>query len=127
MGGVCPGGDQVGERGQGSENKIPFIVAIETMQDGWPIKVRLRRVSFFRRTEIVRYAQSRLLPGSEVLSERLYCFAGASAFHYRYLPRYQVKFEYRFNRRYDLQAMTERLTSVAIRARPMPYRPIKKA
>ena len=33
-----------------------------------------------------------------------------------------AEFEHRFNRRFDLAAMTPRLTYVAVRTPPMPYR-----
>jgi len=51
------GGERAGKRGRGSHNKIPFISAVETTQDGRPMKVHLRRVTGFRKTEIARYAQ----------------------------------------------------------------------
>jgi transposase-like protein len=40
----------------------------------------------------------------------------------KHAPRYLAEFEYRFNRRYNLPAMIERLAFVAIRTPPMPYR-----
>ena len=40
----------------------------------------------------------------------------------KHVPRYLAEFEYRFNRRYDLSAMIERLAFVALRTPPMPYR-----
>jgi hypothetical protein len=43
------------------------------------------------------------------------------------VPRYLAEFEYRFNRRFDLPAMIERLTFVALRTPPMPYRLLKLA
>ncbi len=36
--------------------------------------------------------------------------------------RYLAEFEYRFNRRFDLASMIERLAYVALRTPPMPYR-----
>jgi transposase-like protein len=163
------GGERAGKRGRGSENKIPFIVAVETTQDGRPMKVHLRRVRGFRKTEIARYAQANILPGSEVLSDGLSCFAGVAAancshtalitgsgrqaaqhpaftwantllgnlknalpgtYHAirdQHVPSYLAEFEYRFNRRFDLPAMIERLTRVALRTPPMPYRLLKMA
>jgi ISXO2-like transposase domain len=41
----------------------------------------------------------------------------------KHVPRYLAEFEYRFNRRYDLPAMIEWLTSDVLRARPMSCRP----
>lgn len=42
-------------------------------------------------------------------------------------PRYLAEFEYRFNRRFNLPAMVERFTYVAMRTAPMPYRLLKMA
>src|SRR5208282_1883404 len=43
----------------------------------------------------------------------------------KHVPRYLAEFEYRFNRRYDLQTMIPRLAFVALRTAPMPYRLLK--
>lgn len=45
----------------------------------------------------------------------------------KHVPRYLAEFEYRFNRRYDLEAMIPRLAFVALRTAPMPYRLLKLA
>ena len=45
----------------------------------------------------------------------------------KHVPRYLAEFEYRFNRRYDLAAMIPRLTWLATRTTPMPYRLLKLA
>jgi len=45
----------------------------------------------------------------------------------KHVPRYLAEFEYRFNRRYDLQTMIPRLAFVALRTTPMPYRLLKLA
>ena len=45
----------------------------------------------------------------------------------KYVPRYLAEFEYRFNRRYDLETMIPRLAFVALRTLPMPYRLLKLA
>jgi transposase-like protein len=45
----------------------------------------------------------------------------------KHVPRYLAEFEYRFNRRYDLAAMLQRLGYVALRTPPMPYRLLKLA
>jgi hypothetical protein len=47
--------------------------------------------------------------------------------HEKHVPRYIAKFEYRFDRRYDLGAMLPRLTWAAVRTPPMPYRVLKPA
>ncbi len=43
----------------------------------------------------------------------------------KHVPRYLAEFEYRFNRRYKLEAMITRLAYVALRTAPMPYRLLK--
>lgn len=42
-------------------------------------------------------------------------------------PRYLAEFEYRLNRRFNLAAMNERFTYVALRTAPMHYRLLKVA
>ncbi len=39
----------------------------------------------------------------------------------KHVPRYLAEFEYRFNRRFNLPAMIERLLCAALRTPPMPY------
>jgi hypothetical protein len=45
----------------------------------------------------------------------------------KHVPRYLAEFEYRFNRRYDLAAMLQRLATAALQTPPMPYRLLKLA
>jgi transposase-like protein len=45
----------------------------------------------------------------------------------KHVPRYLAEFEYRFNRRYDLAAMIQRLAKAALQTPPMPYRLLKLA
>ncbi len=71
---ACIGGEKPGKRGRGSRNKIPFVAAVETTQDGRPMKIQLRRLRGFQSAEIARYARSSLCAGSTVLSDGLYCF-----------------------------------------------------
>ncbi len=157
------GGEKSGKRGRGSENKLPFIAAVQTT-DGKPMTMHLRRVKGFRKMEISRYAKRSLTAGSLVVSDGLSCFeevtnaeclhqpiivgsgrqaaqhpafkwvntvlgnvksALRSTFHAvreKHVPRYLAEFEYRFNRRFDLPSMIERLVYVAARTPPMPYR-----
>ena len=68
------GGEKPGKRGRGSRNKIPFVAAVETTQDGRRLKIHLRRIRGFRSAEIARYAKSSLASGSTVFSDGLYCF-----------------------------------------------------
>ncbi|WXG55137.1 MAG: IS1595 family transposase [Candidatus Sedimenticola sp. (ex Thyasira tokunagai)] len=163
------GGEKPGKRGRGSRNKIPFVAAVETTQDGRPLKIHLRRVRGFRSAEIARYAKSSLVSGSTVFSDGLCCFravtdaecdhvaivtgggrksAQSSTFKWvntmlgnvknslqgtfhairkKHVPRYLAEFEYRFNRRFNLPEMIERLLFVALRTPPMPYRFLRMA
>lgn len=163
------GGERPGKRGRGSRNKIPFVAAVETTQDGRPQEIHLRRVRGFRRTEIARYAKASLTDGSTVFSDGLYCFRAVAeagckhvaivtgggrnsaqhstfkwvntvlgnvknallgTFHAirdKHVPRYLAEFEYRFNRRFDLPVMIERLVFVSLRTPPMPYRLLRMA
>jgi hypothetical protein len=45
----------------------------------------------------------------------------------KHVPRYLAEFEYRFNRRYNLETMIPRLAIVALTTAPMPYRLLKLA
>ena len=45
----------------------------------------------------------------------------------KHVPRSLAKFEYRFNRRYDLAAMIPRLCWAGVRTAPMPYQLLKLA
>src|SRR5271167_467967 len=45
----------------------------------------------------------------------------------KHVARYLAEFEYRFNRRYNLETMIPRLAFVALRTAPMPYRLLKLA
>jgi transposase-like protein len=45
----------------------------------------------------------------------------------KHVPRYLAEFEYRFNRRYRLETMIDRLAYVSLRTAPMPYKLLKLA
>jgi len=63
-----------GARGRGSENKIPYVVAVSTNEAGHPVAMNMAVVKGFRLTEIARWAQQHLQPGSHVVSDGLACF-----------------------------------------------------
>ncbi len=44
------------------------------------------------------------------------------SFDGKHLPRYLAEFRYRFNRRYDLEALVPRLLHASVRTPPRPYR-----
>ena len=163
------GGERSGKRWRGSENKIPFIAAVETTDDGKPVQIQLRRVKGFQKEAIKAYAAVSLAPNSHVISDGLACFRGIEAAGFdhtfivtgggkscveidafkwvntvlgnvktamtgtyhairrRHASRYLAEFEYRFNRRYDLPGMLDRLLFIAVRTPPMPNRLLKIA
>ena len=158
-----------GKRGRGAPGKTPFIAAVETTDQGKPVRIKLHRVKGFRRKEVEKFAKKSLAPGSAVVSDGLDCFtsvtkAGCShqpivtgsgraaaqhsafkwvntvlgnvksaitgtyrAIRAKHIPRYLAEYTYRFNRRYDLTTMIDRLLWVSLRTPPMPYRLLKLA
>ena len=53
-----------GKRGRGAPGKTPFIAAVETTEQGKPVRIKLRRVKGFRRKEVEKFAKKSLTPGS---------------------------------------------------------------
>jgi ISXO2 transposase-like protein len=140
LGSELPGG----KVGRGSENKVPFIAAVQTNNQGHPLYVEA-------------WARRSLVPDSVVVSDGFWCFQaveGAGCFHHRevvgkgrkstdmecfswintvlgnlknaitgtyhafdfekYAHRYLGEFQYRFNRRFDLRSMLQRLVVAAV-------------
>lgn len=148
------GGKKKGKRGRGSENKTPFVAAIEKNTDNHPIHIKLSLVSGFKKETLKRWSRKHLTPGATVISEGLPCFADikevgfshkvvlvgnskdpkklapfnwvntilgnlkaalAGTYHKlssNHLPRHLATFQYRFNRRFILGDMINRLLSV---------------
>ena len=68
------GGERVGgKRGRGSENKVPFVAAVE-MHDGQPVRVRFDRVRAFRFQALRVWHAVALAPGAQVTSDGLIGF-----------------------------------------------------
>lgn len=163
------GGERPGKRGRGSENKLPFIAAVETTDEGHPVQIHLRRIKGFRKVEIEQYAKDSLSSNCHVFTDGLLCFRGVEsevqqhtaivtgggkasvevdAFQWvntvlgniknamtgtyhairdNHASRYLAEFEYRFNRRFNLDKMLDRLLFIAAKTPPMPYRLLKIA
>jgi hypothetical protein len=64
-----------GKAGRGSENKVPFVVALSLDDEGHPLRINLTPVSGFTSKAIVEWAKANLTPGCAVLSDGLACFA----------------------------------------------------
>jgi ribosomal protein L37AE/L43A len=68
------GGEQTGGKpGRGSENKVPFIAAVQTTADGKPILACLRQQPHTRE-EVAVFAAQHLAPSATVVSDGLWCF-----------------------------------------------------
>jgi len=163
------GGKKKGKRGRGSENKTPFVAAIEKDTDNHPIHIKLSVLSGFKKKELKRWSKKHLAPGTTAISDGLRCFAGIkeagfshkaivvgnckdpkksapfnwvntilgnlksalSGIYHKlssaHLPRHLATFQYRFNRRFVLGDMINRLAFVSLRTLPMPGRLLKIA
>ena len=53
-----------GKRGRGSENKVPFVAAVSTNEEGHPIRMSFTVVKGFRLSEIAQWSKKHLSPGS---------------------------------------------------------------
>lgn len=65
-----------GTAGRGSENKQPFIAAVQTGKDKIPLYLKLDPVVTFSTNEVKRWTQEHIKPGSHIVSDGLPCFAG---------------------------------------------------
>jgi ribosomal protein L37AE/L43A len=62
-----------GKTGRGSENKVPFVAAVQTTLDGQPQFICLRRQPFTIK-EVATFAARSLAPSATVVSDGLWCF-----------------------------------------------------
>jgi hypothetical protein len=65
---------QGGKSGRGSENKVPFIAAVQTNNQNNPLYVVFSRVKTFSKKEVKTWAEKSLVPSATVVSDGLYCF-----------------------------------------------------
>jgi len=75
LGGELPGG----KVGRGSENKVPFIAAVQTNKQGHPLYAVFSTVKSFCRQEVELWARRSLVPCSLVVSDGLRCFQAVEA------------------------------------------------
>ena len=54
------------KRGRGAPGKTPFVAAVQTTAEGQPVRIKLRRVKGFRKSEIAKMAKRDLSPGATV-------------------------------------------------------------
>lgn len=67
-----------GKAGRGSENKVPFIVAVETTDLGHPLRVCLKKLPFTKEA-IAAWAKTALASSARVVSDGLSCFQAVTA------------------------------------------------
>jgi len=75
LGGEHPGG----KAGRGSENKVPFVAAVETNDQGHPMRAVFTPVKSFTSVEIAKWACNWLAPTATVVSDGLACFRAVTA------------------------------------------------
>jgi hypothetical protein len=75
LGGENPGG----KAGRGSENKVPFIAAIQTNNLNNPLYAVFTKVKAFSHDEIAAWATRSLVPATTVVSDGLWCFQSVTA------------------------------------------------
>jgi len=79
------GGEHQGKRGRGSENKIPFVAAVQLNEEDHLHFVCFDLVTGFTKDAIGYWAKRFLSTSSKVVSDGLQCFSGVSqagASHY---------------------------------------------
>jgi transposase-like protein len=82
LGGERPGG----KAGRGSENKVPFIAAVETNAAGSALYAVFSRVKTFSLAEVATWAQQHLAASATVISDGLACFAAVTSAGCRHTP-----------------------------------------
>lgn len=81
------GGERSGGKvGRGSENKIPFIAAVETNADGHPLRVLFSPIQAFSGNEIETWAKRSLAPTATIISDGLACFRSVESAGCLHLP-----------------------------------------
>jgi hypothetical protein len=70
--------DQGGKRGRKGPNKIPFVVAVATSDEGRPQRLLLHVIEDFTKEEIAAVAKAHLASTATVVSDGLSCFPGVT-------------------------------------------------
>jgi len=74
LGGELPGG----KSGRGSENKVSFIAAVQTTDEGHPLFACLKKLEFTKEA-IAAWARQSLAASARVVSDGLWCFTAVTA------------------------------------------------
>jgi ribosomal protein L37AE/L43A len=73
------GGERMGGKaGRGSENKVSFVAAVQTTEDGKAVVVRYDPIPFTRGA-VETWSKTALAASAEVISDGLACFGGVTA------------------------------------------------
>ena len=67
-----------GKTGRGSENKVPFIAAVQTTEDGQPVLVCFAQAPFTKEA-VEEFAAKSLVRPLTVVSDGLWCFTAAES------------------------------------------------
>jgi transposase/transposase-like protein len=158
-----------GSAGRGSENKVPFVAAVELNEMNRPIRIKMNQVTGFTLEAIKDWSEKHVVPGSTVTTDGLGCFRGVvqagckhiakivgglkpkdlplfqwlntilgniktgltGTFHAfkfnKYADRYLAEISYRFNRRFNLKTLHQRLLIAALACPPCPERLLRSA
>ena len=68
-----------GKRGRGGPNKTPFVIAVETSDDGRPLRLLLHVVASHDGPSIEAMARAHLEPSAHVVTDGLGCFRAVTA------------------------------------------------
>jgi hypothetical protein len=75
-----------GKAGRGSENKVPFVAAVELNDEGRPIHIKMDRVRGFTSEAIKAWTKQRASSGSAVFSDGLACFRATTEAGCAHIP-----------------------------------------
>jgi len=67
-----------GKTGRGSPGKKPIVVAVETDDKGRPRRVKIRRITRFKRRRVKSLAKRIIAPGATIVTDGLACFRGVA-------------------------------------------------
>lgn len=73
------GGEHTGKRGRGSENKTPFLAAVETTEDGKPVRMKMHKVKGFQKKLVKQWSEQQIKSGSHAVTDGLKAFNGLDA------------------------------------------------
>lgn len=72
------GGEHRGKAGRGSQNKVPFVAAVQLSAQGHPQFARFDPIGAFKKADIGQWAERHLCVPTQVLSDGLNCFPGVA-------------------------------------------------